>query len=126
MADGGSATRMSVLVVCDQDDTVLHLPDYLAGAGLAPRATRRLDEAWSLVRSVDATVLFPDDFPLADIDAGLGRALPAARGAFILVTGLPRVFEPVVARAGGGARARVLHKPVWSWTILDVLREESP
>jgi hypothetical protein len=116
-AGGGPST----LVVCDHDDTLLRLRDYLGQAGVQTRATRQLADVWK--PSGEAIVLLPDDFDVGDVTDGLSRLLVRPQAPFlIIVTAGPRLFAPLIATLGKADSVVLIPKPVWGWTILDLLR----
>jgi len=115
-------STLTALIVCDNDETLLGLRAYLSRASIAARATRSLADAWSQIASVDALVLFPDDFDTGQVTDGLSRVLATAFRTFVIVvTADFQCFESLV-QSTGGSRAVVMPKPVWGWTILDLLR----
>ncbi|MEY4547347.1 MAG: hypothetical protein RL685_3542 [Pseudomonadota bacterium] len=112
----------SALVVCDDDDTLIRLRDYLVRAGMQTRATRRLSDAWK-PSSGEGVVLLPDDFDTGEVTDGLSRSLAIAPLPFIIiVTAWPRLLEPLVESLGNPDSVVLMPKPVWGWTILDLLR----
>jgi hypothetical protein len=123
----GSARRTAgackgALVVCDDDDTLIRLRDYLVRAGMQTRATRRLSDAWKS-SSGEGIVLLPDDFDTAQVTEGLSGMLARAPSPFvIIVTAWPPLFEPLVQSIGDPDSVVLMPKPVWGWTILDLLR----
>lgn len=113
---------LTVLVVCDDDDTLIRLRDYLTHAGVEARATRRLSDAWGEHPS-GAVVLMPDDFDTAEVTEGLSRLLSRLPAPLVIVvTAGPRLFEALVQSLGAPDSVVVMPKPVWGWTILEVLR----
>jgi len=116
-----ASTRLSALVVCDDDDTLLRLRDYLLRAGVQTRATRRLCDAWQA--SGEAIVLLPDDFDTGEVTDGLSRVLSRSPAPFIIiVTAVARLFEPLIQSLDSAHSVVIMPKPVWGWTILDLLR----
>src|SRR5688572_4936601 len=65
----------TTLVVCDDDDTLVRLRDYLGRSGVPTKATRRLEVAWAEAASCAALVLLPDDFDTGAVSDGLCRVL---------------------------------------------------
>jgi hypothetical protein len=115
--------NLRALVVCDDDDTLLRLRDYLVRAGVETEATRRLADAWSQPSTV-SIVLLPDDFDVGEVTDGLCNLLmrsPSSR--LIVVTTTPRQFEPLIESVGSTDSVVIMPKPVWGWTILDLLRQ---
>jgi hypothetical protein len=116
-----AGARFSALVVGDDDDTLLRLRDYLLRAGVPTRATRSLCDAWS--SSGEAIVLLPDDFDSGEVTDGLSRVLSRPPVPFIIiVTAAARLFEPLIQSLDSAHSVVVMPKPVWGWTILDLLR----
>jgi hypothetical protein len=111
----------STLVVCDDDDTLLRLRDYLSRAGVQTRATRQLTDVRK--PSSEAIVLLPDDFDVREVTDGLTRLLSRPQVPFlIIVTAGPRLFESLIEKLGKADSVVIIPKPVWGWTILDLLR----
>ena len=110
-----------VAIVSANPETIDGLQSYLHGAGVTARGTRRLEDCAALTApSTAAIVLFPDDFPSADVMATVADI--GARGPGILrvlVTGHPKAFEPLFK---GRRNVLVVPRPVWGWTILDAVR----
>jgi hypothetical protein len=116
------AALLQALVVCDDEDTSLQLRDYLARAGVSARATRQLDDAWRQDGGA-ALVLLPDAFDAGAVTDGLSRLSSRVPPPLVIVvTALPRLFEPLLASWGNPDSVVVMPKPVWGWTILDLLR----
>ncbi|HKO92100.1 MAG TPA: hypothetical protein VJU61_13145 [Polyangiaceae bacterium] len=112
----------NTLVVCDDDDTLLRLREYLLRAGVPTRATRQLRDAWKSSDG-EAIVLLPDDFATGEVTDGLSRLLSRTQAPFlIIVTAGPRLFEPLIEELGNADSVVIIPKPVWGWTILDLLR----
>jgi hypothetical protein len=121
-ARAGTRSCSSALLVCDDDDTLIRLRDYLVRAGVPTRATRQLAEAWQPA-SGEAIVLLPDDFDTGEVTDGLSRLLSCPPAPFvILVTAGPRLFEPLIQSLGSLDSVVIMPKPVWGWTILELLR----
>jgi len=113
---------LNALVVCDDPHTSTQLRDYLNRAGVRARATHRLDDAWQQ-DSGEAIVLLPDDFDAGGVTDGLSRLLSRSPSPLVVVvTAGPRLFEPFIQSWGSPDSVVVMPKPVWGWTILDVLR----
>jgi hypothetical protein len=116
------ARLLHALVVCDDEDTSLQLRDYLAQAGVRARATRQLDDAWRQDGS-GAIVLLPDAFDPGAVTDGLRRLSSRSPPPWVIVvTAVPRLFEPLLESWGHPDSVVVMPKPVWGWTILDLLR----
>ena len=116
------AALLQALVVCDDEDTSIQLRDYLVQAGVGARATRQLDDAWRQDGG-GAIVLLPDDFDAGAVTAGLSRLSSRSPPPLVIViTAVPRLFEPLIDSWGSPDSVVVMPKPVWGWTILDLLR----
>jgi len=110
------------LIVCDDAELLTQLCDYLIRAGVPVRGTRRLGDAW-LRGGSEALVLLPDDFDAGEVTDGLSRLLSLARCPLVIViTAGPRLYEPLVEGFGSPESVVLMPKPVWGWTILDLLR----
>jgi hypothetical protein len=115
--------RGDTLVVCDDDDTLLRLREYLGRAGVPTRATRRLEQAWLEAESCAALVLLPDDFDMTAVTGGLCRVLSRRPCPLvILVTAVRQHLEPLLTTIEHPESVIYTAKPVWGWTILDILR----
>lgn len=114
--------QMTVLIACDHDETLLRLRDYLVSAGVRAHATRDLDEALERRSREDALVLFPDDFDTGRVTDGLSRLLSLSRDTLVIVVTADSVAFDELIESTGNDRAVVMPKPVWGWTILDILR----
>jgi hypothetical protein len=124
MASAREGTRSCscALVVCDDDDTLIRLRNYLVRAGVPTRATRRLADAWQPA-SGEAIVLLPDDFDTGEVTDGLSRLFSRPAAPFmVIVTAGPRLFEPLIQSLGSSDSVVIMPKPVWGWTILELLR----
>jgi len=120
----GSAQLLRVLVVSDHDATLLGLCDYLRGAGIVVRATRRLADVRDQAADLAAIVLFPDDFEADEVIAEVRQLLGSLPPLQVLVvTEAPARFAAVGVAEVGRAPV-VIAKPAWGWTILDILRPE--
>jgi hypothetical protein len=120
---GSSPSPPPTLVVCDDDDTLIRLRDYLVRAGVETRATRRLEDAWGRPAS-ECIVLLPDDFNTGEVTDGLVQLLSSASSPFVIVvTADPRLYEPLIETLGNRESVVIMPKPVWGWTILDLLRQ---
>jgi hypothetical protein len=115
--------KPSALIVSDDDDTLLRLRDYLVRAGVETEATRRLGDVWGRSAS-QSIVLLPDDFDAGEVTGGLEQLLLRASSPFvIIVTAGPRSYEPLIESLGNPPSVVIVPKPVWGWTILDLLRQ---
>jgi hypothetical protein len=115
--------KPSALIVSDDDDTLLRLRDYLVRAGVETEATRRLGDAWGGSAS-QSIVLLPDDFDSGEVTGGLGQLLLRTPSPFvIIVTAGPGSYEPLIESLGNPSSVVIVPKPVWGWTILDLLRQ---
>lgn len=121
----GSSPSPRTLVVGDDDDTLIRLRDYLVRAGVEARATRRLAEAWGRPAN-ECVVLLPDDFSVGEVTDGLVELICRASSPFlIVVTAGPRLYEPLIEGLGRRESVVIMPKPVWGWTILDLLRQRA-
>jgi hypothetical protein len=115
--------NLCAMVVCDDDDTLMRLRDYLVRAGVETQATRRLADAWTQPERV-SIVLLPDDFDAGEVTDGLCNLLVRSPSPLlIVVTTAPRLFEPLIESLGNPESVVIMPKPVWGWTILDLLRQ---
>ena len=115
---------MVVIMVCDNDTTLVDMRAYLRGAGIDARATRRLSEAWALRTTADAVLLFPDDFDREQISNSMPRWMARSpHPLLVLVTGDPSYYETQMRGLSPALTPVILPKPVWGWTIVDVLRQ---
>ncbi len=112
-----SRSALVVVIISDNPETLDGLERYLREAGISTRTTRSIARAHELATSArSAFVLFPDDFPLADVRAALAvLRRDRASTLRVLVTKNPLLF----ANPEG---ALVIPKPAWGWTILDAIR----
>jgi DNA-binding response OmpR family regulator len=118
-----AAPPLTALVVCDDDNTLMRLQDYLRRAGVQARATRQLDDAWRQSSGSDALVLLPDDFDAGEVADGLVGLLARTPSPFvILVTAGRQFFEPLIQTFDDAGSLVIMPKPVWGWTIIDLLR----
>jgi hypothetical protein len=116
------ATASCVLVVGADAELLEQLRHYLTRAGIRARGTRCLDEAWRTARG-QALVLFPDDFDAGAVADGLGRVCSGSPyPKVIIITAGPRLFDPLLESLGRPDSVVVMPKPVWGWTILELLR----
>lgn len=115
--------NISALLVCDDDDTLIRLRDYLSRSGVQVRATRRLADA---CQDPGATVmLLPDDFPSGEVTDCIQRLLASpSRPSLIVITAATRLYEPLAEACGEPGRMVILPKPVWGWSILELLRSK--
>jgi hypothetical protein len=118
-----SSSTPPTLVVCDDDDMIIRLRDYLVRAGVETRATRRLADAW--VRPAnECIVLLPDDFSAGEVTDGLVQLLSRASSPLVIViTAGPPLYEPLIESLGNRESVVIMPKPVWGWTIVDLLRQ---
>jgi hypothetical protein len=113
----------TTLVVCDDDDTLIRLQDYLRRAGVPTKATRQLEVAWTEAESCSTLVLLPDDFDTGVVTDGLYRVLshwPCPL--VVLVTAARQHLEPLLTTVAHPEAIVFTPKPVWGWTILDLVR----
>lgn len=113
--------NISALLVCDDDDTLIRLRDYLTKSGVQVRATRQLADAWRNPGA--AVVLLPDDFDTDEVTDCISHLLSGKSSPFLIViTAVTRLFEPFADGLGQPGRVVIMPKPVWGWSILDLLR----
>lgn len=111
------------MVVCDDDDTLVRMRDYLCRAGVETRATRHLADIWGQL-AAQSVVLWPDDFDTDEVLDALRKLLLNVRSRFvIIITAEPRLFEPLLEALEDPESVVIMPKPVWGWTILDLLRQ---
>jgi hypothetical protein len=66
----------------------------------------------------------PDDFNAGEVTDGLVQLLSSASSPFVIVvTADPRLYEPLIESMGNRESVVIMPKPVWGWTILDLLRQ---
>src|SRR5262245_28687104 len=119
-----SAWRASI--VCDDEETSRLLTKYLLTAGTRARATHRLAEAWQLDSAGEALVLLPDDFDAGEVSDGLLRVLSRSPTPLvIIITAVPQHFEPLIKSSASPNAVVILPKPIWGWTVLELLRNGS-
>jgi hypothetical protein len=114
---------LHVVIVSDNAETLDGLQEYLQRAGVTAHVTRHLRAPVLHGAAISAVVLFPDDYPLAEVEAAVERITRDRPGVLsVLVTRNPRGFAALAA--GGGARRllTIIPKPAWGWTILDTIR----
>ena len=106
-----------VAVVSHNAQTLTGLESYLRGAGIRTIGYRNLEEV-PRIPSLDALVVFPDDFAwetvlstIAELAERRPRALP------VLVTSHPQRFSELTA-----ARVLMVPRPAWSWKILEAIQ----
>lgn len=110
-----------VTIVAANAETLDNLQLYLTRAGVAARATRKLDQ--SDADPCDAVVFFPDDFALGEVEKELRRLHGESTVLALLVTCRPAKFTAAAnATKSGKLRTIIIPKPAWGWTILDTIR----
>ncbi|WP_394842311.1 hypothetical protein LZC95_35210 [Pendulispora brunnea] len=113
-----------VSIVSTNRETVDMLKSYLDKAGVPCHGTRAIDGIELVAPAcANATVIFPDDFPDADVLAlvkHIRRARP--RLLTLLVTNGPQRFRDLVATDGRSIAPLVLPRPSFGWDILDAIR----
>lgn len=115
--------HFQVTVVADDPGTGDALRSYLGRAGVASRATRRLDAARLPGASIAAVVIFPDEYGLPDVLTSI--ATLRARNPttlLLLVTSSPRSFARALKPRGRSVLPVIFPKPVFGWTIVDTIR----
>jgi hypothetical protein len=113
-----------VTIVASNSETLGELRAYFRRAGIAARGVRSLD---AFLRDDRARrhpcILFPDDFPRDVVMATLADFTDGAPGALaILVTAHRHRFAQLPANGS----VLVVPRPVWAWTLVDVLRAHAP
>ncbi len=95
---------------------------YLTQSGLMCSGTGLLDELPAAPSGLDALVVFPDDFDVAELTRAL-RALRRARPRLltVVVTGAPQQLEAALD-LDGSRQPLVLPKPAFGWTVVDAIR----
>lgn len=126
IAPDDASPTMRVVIVSDNSETLDGLQEYLQRAGIAAHGTRHLVGS-RIEPSMEAVVVFPDDFGTSDVIALVVRLVRAReRIRCLLVTRDPRGLQALLASTGIDdaclARTIVIAKPAWGWTILDGLR----
>ncbi|AUX22642.1 hypothetical protein SOCEGT47_031460 [Sorangium cellulosum] len=114
---------LHVVIVSDNPETLDGLQAYLQRAGVTAYVTRQLQAAVVASAAISAVVVFPDDYPAAEVEAAVERITRDRPGVLsVLVTGTPQRFEAL--RVGTSARVipTIIPKPAWGWTILDTIR----
>jgi hypothetical protein len=116
---------IKTFMVCDDDDTLIRLREYLRRAGVATGASRRLQDAWSPMLSADALVLIADDFDAGAVADGLLQLLSRSkRPRVIVVTAAYQLFAALLQAADAHETALVLPAPVSGWALTDALRRQ--
>jgi DNA-binding NtrC family response regulator len=112
-----------VTIVSDNAETLDGLETYLQRAGLTTNGTRHLDKACEMTPPVSSAVLlFPDDFRSVAVVTALAKlASQRPKVLRVLVTREPKLYETLPSHKGAIAPL-VVPKPIFGWTILDVIR----
>lgn len=120
------AGASNVLVVSDNRETLDGLQTYLQRAGVNARGSSELDgPAWENP-TINAIVLFPDDFEEGDVmQAAVRLAIARPNVLRVLVTREPRRFGLLLKTTEAVPPPVILPKPAWGWTILEVIRTMS-
>ncbi|MCE9578665.1 MAG: hypothetical protein K8W52_36405 [Deltaproteobacteria bacterium] len=108
-----------VAIIAGRRDTRDELLSYLDGAGLPALGTD--DLGGKLAAAVTEIVLFPDDFPVAEIAAAVPRLRRAPR-LLVLVTSEPQRHAELVAPLEGTRTPLVMAKPAFGWMLVDAIR----
>lgn len=126
MATGPQRRRdepLHVVIVSDNPETLDGLQEYLQRAGLTAHAARNLQAAVLESAAVSAVVLFPDDFPQAEIEAAVERITRSRPNVLpVLITQAPHRFSSLLNNTTARVTPRIIPKPAWGWTILDTIR----
>lgn len=114
---------LKVIIVSDNPETLDGLQQYLQRAGVTAHAARHLQAAVLENADVSALVLFPDDFPQAEVEATVERVTRARPGVLpVLVTQTPHRFSTLMNNTAARVVPTIIPKPAWGWTILDAIR----
>jgi hypothetical protein len=120
-ARGSPPSAKTITIVCANPETLDGLEGYLRSVGFAAHGSRRLDDC--VARTNGATIavlLFPDDFAWEAVIATLAElAATRSKALRVLVTSSPKTYQRLL---DGPAKAVVIARPVWGWTILDTIR----
>jgi hypothetical protein len=111
---------MPVVIISANRETLDDLEGYLRGVGVGSVCSRHLGVAEELGLDVLALVVFPDDFLPQNVLAmlsAIGDCRPSILA--VLATSEPRRYEPGLA---DNDRVVIMPRPVWAWTIFDVIR----
>ncbi|WP_437943039.1 hypothetical protein WMF27_25455 [Sorangium sp. So ce281] len=112
-----------MVIVSDNAETLDGLQEYLQRAGVTAHVTRHLRGAVLDGAVISAVVLFPDDYPPADVDEAVESILRDHPGVLtLLVTRNPQFFAKRATAAGARDVLTIIPKPAWGWTILDTIR----
>lgn len=117
---GANDPTRRIAILSDNPDTLQGLEGYLRNVGLPAICRRQLTVVDLVAESTRAILLFPDDFPEADVKAALEILL--ARGGSslkIIVSARPGGYEAMLAERNDFV---VIARPVWGWAIVDAIR----
>ena len=108
-----------VAILAGRRETRDELLAYLYGAGLPAVGSDGL--SGKLAAAVSEIVLFPDDFPVAEIAAAVPRLRRAPR-LVLLVTSEPQRYAELIAPHEGTYTPLVVAKPAFGWMLVDAIR----
>ena len=121
-----SAKSLTVVVIADKSETIDGLAAYLGGAGVASRTSRSLRDAASMLSSISAVLLFPDEFEVGEAVAYIASLRSAQpRLLVVIVTSTPQRFRLAEDLDEEAVPPIVLPKPAFGWTILDAIRAQA-
>lgn len=111
---------MEVAIVSSNAETIDGLRSYLRSAGVIAHGMGSIEDfVQNVPSSIDAFVLFPDDFRWESVLSAIAERNDRFLGALpVLVTGHPKRFEALAL----GEPVLVVPRPVWGWKILDAIR----
>jgi len=110
------------MIVSDSPETIDGLQAYFAGVGIQACSARSLRSAVAVPPGTTALVVFPDEFPMAEIVVALVALHEEQPNVLLLlVTAHPHHFARL-SRSGQTAHPILLPKPVFGWTIVDAIR----
>lgn len=118
-----SSKQQHVLIVASSLQTIADLKAYLTQSGLTSAGTRHLEELLFTPLSLDAVVVFPDDFDTDELTKtlqSLRRAKP--RLLIVVITSAPQQLLAALDVDGRSRQPLVLAKPAFGWTVLDAIR----
>lgn len=111
----------AVVLVSDVPTTLSELRSYVANSGMSVVATSVLAEVDGLSSRAAALVLFPDGFPVREIDDLIARLARRRRPLLlVVVTTDPQRFHN--GASGEALHRVVLPRPSFGWNIVDAVR----
>lgn len=112
-----------IVVACTNPETIDGLQAYLVGVGMSSRAVRSLEAVLDAPEPGSAVVVFPDAFGIESVvrwALAIREKWPELL--LLLVTREPQRFSTALLKERGLPSLVVLPKPVFGWTIVDVIR----